>query len=986
MGPAAGLIAAHAGGDNYNITSYKVTQPPTEPYLTLDPTAQFINHSVSYYLGSTVFRFSRYLTNVGGYDINPDSQLFNIAGSKGALSGGHEYAAQVAVELNALPPATCIPSSLVDDTGALYACKQLVKEDAWVHWRLNLDTQSVSFAATESRFAPGWIGLTVAEKQGMMGPAKGVIGYCTSPGSDCAVQAYAVSQPTEGGPYPLKPINESLLSSSMTYEQGAAILRFERKLANDGGNPIDPTKPLHLNLGSDASYPISDHSIEAAFIVDLMKSPAPFCQPSTLTLSDTDSTTYLCSQGVDAGVTVHWRLDRWTGELSMAVEAPAKGWTGLVVAKTSGMMAPSYGSIGSCNGTTCDADAYNVTNPYDGYPLTVSTAQKFINQTYTQSNGMATLRFARMMSGAGGLDLSADGMSPFNFAMGAVSDGVLQGHSGSDAETLLLPLGAYPTEAVYCTQSTMAFVEGLTYTCVSDLGTNPPASVHWRYDAEEKAVAFAVTVPLAQLGWMGLTFAQEWQKMGPAEGPIGSCSSDTSCSVDVYNVAFPVPDEYPLNTSKLVLVNQSVVFADGIATMQFARKLSGLSSSIQVFSPTIMNFAASESYPIEGHSVDTSFQITVGAVPSQATPAPPVPPTPAPGCTPSDVLLDKDTLYECMVTLDSSAGVVLHWRLDATAGVASLGLTSKAAPGWLALTVAEKAGFMGPAKGVIGQFTDGKYSVGTYIVNTDSSDPAIKEDDAQKLMNSSFAYENGVATLRFARLMVGSGGLDLVAEGTNFNYARDPNPLPHVHNVKGSATVNLVSGSATSDSRLTKKVIHGVLMVAAWICMVPAGALLKRYGKPVFGMGINQFYGHVGLLMAAVIVSSAGIIYAKSESLGDGYKGHGTYMALTIIIGMALNPVIGILMYIFARSPTDPGRWAFSWSHKFVGYFLVIFTIIQCLFGVQSLVDSESDASRAPWYVAIFLIIGIFCGVAVYCEWVISKNAKNSDKYQEIQH
>ena len=997
MGPAAGALAnftqAEDGSYTSTVEGYSVVQPDgsgADP-VTPEPTMQFINSSATVNWGGTVsFRFARKLTGDGLKPLDlTQPTYFNVAFGTAPVGNYHLYAHQITVNLRSVPAPVCIPSQLSDLSGTLYACKQLVKPGVWTHWRLSGST--VSLALTSEVMEPGWLGMTLATDRGHMEGARGVIGICTTPGQDCSAGTYNVSSPFQSNlsnvavPDP----EQKLISSSFSYEGGMAVLRYERALKGSGGIDIDVSVPTNINIAASASYPIRGHTFAATFQVLFNQNPAPLCQ-STVFLVD-DTTEYECTQNIMDGVTMFWRLDRVLGHVSVAVTSPIKGWTGLVVAEEIEKMGPSKGVIGVSTGTV---QTYDIIQPDGNYPLTPSTTETLLNSSYSQENGVATLKFARALSGAGGEDYLADAATMLNFAMGPYQTEIEE-HSSSDAHQFNVTLGAYARDVVYCTPSTLALssADSTTYECTQTVDTG--VFVHWRMERNTGAVSLAITSPIEKLGWIGLTVAKDAGQMWPAWGPIGY-DNNTEFEVGTYEVNNPYSGGavvVPSTTQELI--NSSVSFADGVATLRFSRMMTNAGGmDLQADSATNLNFAISPNFPIEIHSNAKAFSILLSAVaqpwsPSQApSPAPVSTPAPTPadgGCTPSTILVNTagTTTYECTVDLDSDAGISMHWRIGADSEEVAFALVSTTGvQGWIGLSVAGTEGSMGGATGVIANNLEGKFVIQTYDINSYTSNPILVKND-EPLINSSMETANGAAVFRFARKVVDGQGHPLVLDGTHFNYARSPNVLPAKHNVNGMQTINLVSGSATVNSNKTKKMVHGSIMIAAWIFLVPLGAFLKRYGKGVFGMGINQFYGHIVLMMCAVAFTIVSIAMAKSWNLGTGFKGHGSIMYIIVVIAMSTNPAIGILMYIFARDPNDPKRWIFSYSHKLLGYFLVIFATVQCLYGVESLATTE-NVSRTPWYVVIFGSLGIFTLAAIWCEVKLLK--KKSVGYTEIQH
>ena len=345
---------------------------------------------------------------------------------------------------------------------------------------------------------------------------------------------------------------------------------------------------------------------------------AATCQPSTL--KDDAGVAYTCEKNVIQDVNVHWRYNAVQGAVSMAVTGPIQpGWIGLTAAGTYGRMGPASGPIGYCTtpGQDCKVETFHVIQPAKNVtmPVLADPSQKLLNSSIDFSNNVATLRFARMLTGAGGLDLDADAITPFNFASNPTYP--FAGHKIN--AVLNLTISATPAvrvPAVTCQPSTLKDDAGVAYTCEKNVIQD--VNVHWRYNAVQGAVSMAVTGPI-QPGWIGLTAAGTYGRMGPASGPIGYCTTPgQDCKVETFHVIQPAKNvTMPvLADPSQKLLNSSIDFSNNVATLRFARMLTGAGGlDLDADAITPFNFASNPTYPFAGHKINAVLNLTISAAP-----------------------------------------------------------------------------------------------------------------------------------------------------------------------------------------------------------------------------------------------------------------------------------------------------------------------------------------------------------------------------------
>eukprot|EP00754_Rhynchopus_humris_P019738 Rhum_TRINITY_DN14655_c0_g1::Rhum_TRINITY_DN14655_c0_g1_i2::g.106180::m.106180 len=235
------------------------------------------------------------------------------------------------------------------------------------------------------------------------------------------------------------------------------------------------------------------------------------CTPSSFPLDA--SATYACQTQVTAGVDLHWRLDSAAQEVSFALISTLDkpGWVGLSFAEVAGKMGLAKGVIGHCDtpGTSCKALTYDIKFPTKTvtHPVTLDPSQKLLNSSFAWESGAATLRFARKLTGTGGLDIDVTKPTLLNFATDPKYPITTHDHSA----TFAVSLDAVPAFPV-CTPSVLAINVNATYTCQHTVTAG--VDLHWHLDEAAQEVSFALISTLDKPGWVGLSFAEVAGKMG----------------------------------------------------------------------------------------------------------------------------------------------------------------------------------------------------------------------------------------------------------------------------------------------------------------------------------------------------------------------------------------------------------------------------------------------------------------------------------------
>ncbi|KAL1496873.1 hypothetical protein AB1Y20_014456 [Prymnesium parvum] len=157
-------------------------------------------------------------------------------------------------------PRACTPSSLVDDEGTPYTCMQTVTQSLSLHW--TLASFGARMAVRAEAPASSYVALGFS-KDGVMASSDAVIGWATAQGS--SVHLYKLTETATLVPHP----PEVLLSGSVVAEDGALVLRLQRKLKGLQVDLTDSVNNLLWAVGSVQDGAPQYHSSRGAFRVNL---------------------------------------------------------------------------------------------------------------------------------------------------------------------------------------------------------------------------------------------------------------------------------------------------------------------------------------------------------------------------------------------------------------------------------------------------------------------------------------------------------------------------------------------------------------------------------------------------------------------------------------------------------------------------------------------------------------------------------------------
>eukprot|EP01062_Namystynia_karyoxenos_P061962 TRINITY_DN5473_c0_g2_i1.p1 TRINITY_DN5473_c0_g2~~TRINITY_DN5473_c0_g2_i1.p1 ORF type:complete len:1581 (+),score=475.53 TRINITY_DN5473_c0_g2_i1:713-4744(+) len=385
--------------------------------------------------------------------------------------------------------------------------------------------------------------------------------------------------------------------------------------------------------------------------------------------------------------------------------------------------------------------------------------------------------------------------------------------------------------------------------------------------------------------------------------------------------------------------------------------------------------------------------------PTCAAPEPPPcveppadPASPAEGCRRSALAVPGGGTYECFIDLGMQ-DFRLHWRVGA--GAAYFGAQSRS-EGWVGVAFAEVAGRMTPAKGVIGWAGGGGVHVGPYDI---SSTSGARYANPSAEAGSSFGYREAdaaaeevesVTTLHFAADVCGSTGvpagacLDASAP-LDINVAYHPTTDAMVPHPLGAASarsvrIDLLGGSAEVVSVLDRRTArrqHGVAMIAAWVFLAPCAVFFRRYGKPVFNLGISAsvlsraaFMLHVapGLAGTAVALWGFAIAFDNFWTFGRPGLAHSWHSELghVVFILTLLQPLSGLGVVTGCRAYGTWQRTLLGNLHRLGGWALSVTSAVEIALGLHNLRDL--DATWTDFQYPVIVGLAVWASVFGFAE------------------
>ena len=216
--------------------------------------------------------------------------------------------------------------------------------------------------------------------------------------------------------------------------------------------------------------------------------------------------------------------------------------------------------------------------------------------------------------------------------------------------------------------------------------------------------------------------------------------------------------------------------------------------------------------------------------------------------------------------------------------------------------------------------------------------PTYKENSNLKIVQSATTSDG--FTLTLSRPLAASDGFTtaattkyMAAYYRNAVGSSDPQYAFTIHNWEKNFNYDLETGLSSADA-INYSSVHGIVMVIAWMFIVPLAVLVSRYGKGK--LGAKWYPIHKALNMIAFILTTIGLILIcvgkDNQVFTEGNIAHpliGSIVYGVMIIQMGLG------MYI--NKKWNANRTKIPWHdklHWIVGYSLLVLGLINTILAI----------------------------------------------------
>jgi len=315
---------------------------------------------------------------------------------------------------------------------------------------------------------------------------------------------------------------------------------------------------------------------------------------------------------------------------------------------------------------------------------------------------------------------------------------------------------------------------------------------------------------------------------------------------------------------------------------------------------------------------------------------------------------------------------------------------------WIALGFGQS---MAGADAVIGRPETGEVTdvlIGGYDADS------IVPDTRQDIKDAAAVFDDGRTMVKFSRALdTGDDADQRIITGRSMPviWAVGNSPGFSGHYARGAVNMNWGEGAAFLWS--TPTIMHAVLMVVAWLLVMPAGVIIARYYKVLAKQDFpkeldNQFWWHwhLALQYGGMLLAVAGflMVWDTQKSIGGGIGGMHAIAGIAAMTLGVLQIISGILRGSKGGPVDDNGRpnppekvrgdhydmtlhrRIFEAFHKNAGYAALAAGCVAALLGLWQ--------TGAHWilYAAFF---GWLCAAAIYFVR-LQKSGRWTDTYQAI--
>ncbi|CAN6301943.1 unnamed protein product [Urochloa humidicola] len=324
-------------------------------------------------------------------------------------------------------------------------------------------------------------------------------------------------------------------------------------------------------------------------------------------------------------------------------------------------------------------------------------------------------------------------------------------------------------------------------------------------------------------------------------------------------------------------------------------------------------------------------------------------------------------------------GASLHWTYHPDNGTADIAFrATSGSNGWVAWGInTASQGMAGSSVFIASQDSTGTASV--LMTNLESTSPSLQPATLKFDVPGAPSVEySGGAYIIFATIA-------LPGNITQQNTVWQAGPLSGGQitqhpttpaNLASAQRLDFLSGSSTgsSNSRLHRKNIHGVLNTVAWGILIPTGAIIARYLRVFESADPAWFYLHIAFQCSGYILGVAGWglgLKLGSESVGITYHPHRN-------IGIAIFCLATLQVFALLLRPDKKNKYRFYWNiyHHSVGYSVIVLAAINIFKGLDILKPATG------YKTAYIVVLATLAGIALLLEaitWPIAIRKRKRD-------
>ncbi|KAJ2993900.1 hypothetical protein HDV02_002020 [Globomyces sp. JEL0801] len=193
-----------------------------------------------------------------------------------------------------------------------------------------------------------------------------------------------------------------------------------------------------------------------------------------------------------------------------------------------------------------------------------------------------------------------------------------------------------------------------------------------------------------------------------------------------------------------------------------------------------------------------------------------------------------------------------------------------------------------------------------------------------------------------------------------------------IHNFDGAVQINLESGNIQRKptESFDSKLIHGYLMIGAWMILVPLGIFVARFGTHLTGWILIKVTIQ---LLANLLIWSSGIFALLNYLLKPILH---MYLGLAILALIFVQSVVGIFNYLgFSKAAFAKHKKMVKLGHQVVGYSVLVLAFVQIAVGIDTIYPITETKTFGLWIIYFSLLvfwIGLFSFAEVYFRLKIS--------------